>query len=74
MGNMWQVCPLCKGSGSVLSNLSSSSSGATCTVCNGKRIISTLTGLPPNYELHKELRNKKQESIVDLEKFKDLED
>jgi DnaJ-class molecular chaperone len=37
---MWQACPICKGNGLTLRD-------ETCTVCNGKKIISELTGLPP---------------------------
>jgi len=43
---MWQQCPNCKGSGTVLYPLSHSTS-AVCTVCRGHKIISELTGLPP---------------------------
>lgn len=40
---MWQVCPMCKGSGQV-----KTSGHDICPVCNGKRIINEATGLPPN--------------------------
>jgi DnaJ-class molecular chaperone len=43
---MWQKCPVCNGTGKVSDTLSNSTS-ATCTVCQGKKIISELTGLPP---------------------------
>jgi len=43
---MWQKCPICNGSGKIHDTLSSSSSGI-CSVCNGTKIISELTGLPP---------------------------
>ncbi len=43
---MWQKCPICNGTGNrpvlegdILSN--------KCKVCEGKGIISTITGLPP---------------------------
>ena len=41
---MFQKCPICEGSGEVPSNLLDT----TCSVCKGEKIISTLTGLPPN--------------------------
>ncbi|HRI34984.1 MAG TPA: hypothetical protein PLD02_14645 [Saprospiraceae bacterium] len=44
----YQACPICNGSGTVFSPLSSTTS-AICTVCNGKKIIDTVTGLPPTY-------------------------
>jgi hypothetical protein len=37
----WQKCPICLGSGLSLS-------GLKCTVCNGQKIISEVTGLPPS--------------------------
>jgi RecJ-like exonuclease len=43
---MWQKCPVCGGTGKVPNNLSSIHD--TCDVCHGKKIISQLTGLPPN--------------------------
>lgn len=42
----YQQCPVCQGSGTVFAPLSSTTS-AVCTVCNGRKIIDTLTGLPP---------------------------
>ena len=44
---MWQKCPICNGTGSVWFPLSNSTSNV-CTTCNGHKIISELTGLPPN--------------------------
>jgi hypothetical protein len=41
---MFQKCPICEGSGEVPSNLLDT----TCSVCKGEKIISTLTGFPPN--------------------------
>lgn len=53
--NTWEVCPLCKGNGSIKdTNVNYNSTSSTyinevvCSVCNGKKIISTLTGMPPN--------------------------
>lgn len=43
----WQKCPICNGSGKIYNTLSSSSYD-TCSTCNGKKIISELTGLPPS--------------------------
>lgn len=43
---MWQKCPVCNGSGATHSPLSTSSS-TLCSVCEGKKIISELNGLPP---------------------------
>jgi RecJ-like exonuclease len=39
---MWQQCPQCKGSGTTFYLQK------VCDVCNGAKIISQLTGLPPN--------------------------
>lgn len=41
---MYQKCPICSGSGTITTAMSTAS---TCPTCNGKRIISQLTGLPP---------------------------
>jgi hypothetical protein len=46
---MWQKCPICNGSGKV-ANILSSSSFEVCSTCNGSKIISKLTGLPPNLD------------------------
>jgi DnaJ-class molecular chaperone len=43
---MWQKCPICNGTG-VINNIVSSSSFNKCTTCDGAKIISELTGLPP---------------------------
>ena len=60
---MWEVCPVCRGEGRVRNNLHVNMSDAQCTVCKGKKIISTLTGYPPgeipeeksSIDFHKEL-------------------
>lgn len=45
----WQRCPICNGIGQV-ENYGSSSLFSVCTTCEGKKIISEITGLPPVYE------------------------
>ena len=46
--NEWQLCPKCSGSGFVSSlNGTVYTSMETCDVCDGKKIISKQTGLPP---------------------------
>ena len=42
----FQACPVCFGTG-VSQNSGTYSTVPTCTVCNGKKIISTITGQPP---------------------------
>jgi DnaJ-class molecular chaperone len=42
---MYQKCPICNGTGIAMTIQSSNS---VCHTCQGKRIISELTGLPPN--------------------------
>jgi len=44
----FQKCPACGGTGIDQANRLSTSATPTCPVCNGKRIISSLTGQPPN--------------------------
>jgi len=41
----WQLCPECLGSGSLL--IPPTLESETCDLCNGKKIISKLTGQPP---------------------------
>lgn len=43
---IWQNCPHCKGTGQELYGTHGVSQ-PICTVCNGAKIISQLTGLPP---------------------------
>ncbi len=42
----WQRCPICEGTG-IYQGQGTFHEIPTCPTCNGKRIISTLTGLPP---------------------------
>ena len=58
---MWQKCPICNGTGIVeISNYN-----RKCDTCNGKKIINTLTGLPP------EEANEELSKISFYETFKD---
>ena len=43
---MWQKCPICNGTGEVFP-VGISNGPKKCDVCNGKKIISKLTGKPP---------------------------
>ena len=65
---MWQECPVCKGRGEVLRDGFTNSVFQTCKVCKGARIISKLTGLPPDYEankkIHEDEENKKYPKSV----------
>lgn len=45
---MYQRCPICNGSGNIYSNYSLNTS-SICKTCNGKGIISEVTGLPPQF-------------------------
>lgn len=46
MSNTWQLCPKCNGTGQSYSvNLTALTN--VCDVCNGTKIISIFTGLPP---------------------------
>ena len=42
----FQKCPVCNGTGKLINTLSSSTY-KICDTCNGEKIISELTGLPP---------------------------
>lgn len=42
----WELCPKCNGSGQIQGfELSTSDK---CNLCNGRMVINSLTGLPPN--------------------------
>lgn len=55
--NEWQLCPKCSGqgfvskpsglAGDVLTWSSSTTAAHVCDLCNGKKIISKVNGLPP---------------------------
>lgn len=49
---MWQKCPICAGTGTTHNPLSAATS-ETCSVCKGFKIISQLSGLPPNSAIDK---------------------
>lgn len=53
---MWQQCPNCKGTG-VDNNTLEFNKINVCSICEGKKIISELTGLPP---MSKILQNKEK--------------
>lgn len=44
---MWQKCPICNGEGKISNTGTSSSTFQTCPTCQGNRIISKVSGLPP---------------------------
>ena len=44
----FQKCPICNGTGIEPLSGTSANTQAKCLVCDGRRIISTKTGLPPN--------------------------
>ena len=53
---MWQKCPICNGTG--YSPIGTFTSMPTCPTCNGHRIISEISGLPPIYEVADKLSKK----------------
>jgi len=46
MTNTFQLCPKCNGTGTSF-NYNALNTSAICDVCKGAKIISMLTGLPP---------------------------
>lgn len=44
---MWQKCPICGGEGTFNQYPNQTISKIVCPTCNGTRIISEITGLPP---------------------------
>lgn len=44
---MYQKCPVCEGSGNIVNFKGKITKDSVCPTCEGKRIISTKTGLPP---------------------------
>ena len=65
---MWQTCPICNGTGIdyVFKGYGVNTSN-NCTTCKGKKIISTLTGLPPN--LYKDLPDCSKGLSYDINKI-----
>lgn len=47
---MYQKCPICNGTG-VIPTPNITSCFKTCDTCNGKKIISSTTGLPPMFPI-----------------------
>lgn len=47
--NMWQICPLCIGTG-LDPTVTTGTTTVTCPVCDSARIISEITGNPPKYD------------------------
>lgn len=63
----WQLCPKCNGEGQIDNLGISSSLFRQCPLCKGAMIISTLTGLPPDYEANKIKREELEKEWVDQE-------
>ncbi len=55
---MFQECPICKGEGTITVSNTVSYTKKSCPTCEGTRIISTLTGLPPVVSEKKETLDK----------------
>lgn len=53
MNNMWQLCPKCNGTGMRMgvtytpTDYKINNYESCCDLCNGLKVISTLTGRPP---------------------------
>lgn len=49
--NTWQLCPKCSGNGYYIDtgfNGTTVNASAVCDLCDGQKIISTITGKPPS--------------------------
>lgn len=44
---IWQLCPKCGGEGTIPPGMATINSSAICDVCHGQKIISRVTGQPP---------------------------
>lgn len=55
---MFQECPICKGNGTITVSNAVNYMNSTCPTCSGARIISTLTGLPPELAKKEEISDK----------------
>ena len=65
----WQKCPICDGKGTI--SLVSNFANTPCSVCNGAKIISNLTGEPPAAAT----QNTKKKTIAPLSPaFNDMHD
>lgn len=67
---MWQKCPICNGTGIIISDLTQTPS-KKCGTCNGKKIISSLTGKPPKEDSQKDTGKDKrvEDFFKEAEKF-----
>jgi len=50
MNNKWQVCPLCNGTGQIITSGSCTNPFTICDICNGEKIIDTNYGKPPSLQ------------------------
>jgi len=64
---MWEVCPICKGAGKK-ENFNTTAKYSHCNICAGKGIISSITGLPPDYTNISNIRDIEQEKDYLLKK------
>ena len=64
---MWQKCPICNGVGEVFP-VGISNGPKECSVCNGKKIISKLTGEPPKDKPESKVRGDQDiEKLIELQ-------
>lgn len=62
---MYQKCPICNGTGFEFDSLPSmnSSRKKECTVCEGSKIISQITGRPPARKANENSSNTKSKGV-----------